>query len=125
MPIGEMATDSTSTVGELFDRHPVQFGLRGDVHLWNALRIKFAATPLPSSWFEMRRLVQTAVERIIGRPLDARADPESVYVPEFDPGRGMSAGHVHISWWITTGIPILLDRFEAKRQELDARPSAP
>lgn len=102
-------------VGDLFERHPVQFGMRGDLYLWQALRSEFAGTPVPSSWFELRRIVIEAVERIIGQPLNAHADPVSVYVAEFDPGSGMSAGQVHMAWWVNTGIPILLDRFEAAR----------
>ncbi|MFE0776670.1 hypothetical protein [Streptomyces sp. NPDC058861] len=33
-----------------------------------------------------------------------------MYVPGLDPGSGMSAGHVNLSCWERTGIPILLDR---------------
>ena len=39
----------------------------------------------------------------------------AVRIPEFDPGHGMSAGHVHLPWWARTGIPMLLDRFAALR----------
>ena len=53
----------------------------------------------------------SAAEEIIGVPLDAGRD--SVYVAEFDPGHGMSAGAVSPPWWMTTGIPILLDRYNA------------
>jgi len=102
-------------VGDLFERLPVQFGLRGDPYLWRVLRTEFAETPMPSSWFELRGIVFEAVERVIGQPLNEHADPESVYVAEFDPGHGMSAGQVDMPWWANTGVPILLDRFEATR----------
>jgi hypothetical protein len=99
------------TIGALFDRGVTQWGLRGDVYLWSELRGRFAQTPLPPSWFDLRSQLRAAVERSIGVSLET--DREAVYVPEFDPGRGMSAGSVSPSWWLRTGIPILLDRFEA------------
>ena len=99
-------------IGDLFERTPVQFGMRGDSYLWSELRSAFADTALPDSWFELRQLVHDAIEHRIGQRLSEFADPPCVYIPEFDPGRGMSAGQVHLPWWVHTGIPILLDRFE-------------
>ena len=109
-----MTADVEATrVGDLFERPPVQFGQRGDAHLWQALRGDFADTPLPGSWYELRTLVADAIERRLGCPLSEYADPPSVYVPEFDPGHGMTAGHVLLAWWVRTGIPIILDRYGA------------
>ena len=113
------------TVGALFDREPVQFGLRGDAYLWRELRAQFVTTPLPSEWYELRQLIAHAVGKILGDPLESREsigwhdDTAAVYVPAYDPGHGMSAGAVHVPWWSHTGIPILLDRFEAQRQPED------
>jgi hypothetical protein len=72
----------------------VQFGLRGDPYLWQVLRTDFAETPMPSSWFELRGIVFEAVECVIGQQLNEHADPVSVYVADFDPGHGMSAGQM-------------------------------
>ena len=101
---------SAGSVGQLFDRPPSQWGLRGDPYLWRALRARFAATPLPTDSWELRRMIQTAAEEIIGTSLSTAE--EAVHLPEFDPGHGMSAGAVHPSWWKNTGIRILIDRFE-------------
>jgi O-acetyl-ADP-ribose deacetylase (regulator of RNase III) len=104
-------TTRAGSVGALFDRGPAQMGLRGDAYLWQELRARFADTPQPSSWLELRPQLVAAVEEIAGAALtDER---ESVYIPEFDPGRGMSAGTVSLTWWAKTGIPILLDRYGA------------
>jgi len=97
------------SVGALFDRGVTQWGLRGDVYLWQELRARFAEAPLPPSWFDLRSLLRSAVEEITGVTLTT--DREAVYIPEFDPGHGMSAGSVSPSWWVQTGIPILLDRY--------------
>jgi hypothetical protein len=112
-----MDAGGTWTVADLFERSPLQFGSRGDSYLWHVMRTEFAGTPLPSSWFELREMLFTAVECAIHQPLNAEAESPSVYVAEFDPGHGMSAGMVHMPWWVDTGIPILLDRFEAARGE--------
>ncbi len=112
---------ASGTVGALFDREPVQFSLRGDAYLWRELRAQFATTPLPSDWYELRHLLEDGVGRVVGDLLVSRESlgwhdaAAAVYVPAFDPGHGMSAGVVHLPWWSHTGIPILLDRFQAQR----------
>ncbi|TDN46510.1 hypothetical protein EDF64_101376 [Curtobacterium flaccumfaciens] len=43
-----MGADTTpTTVGDLFERPPMQFGFRGDPWLWAALRERLAQTSLP------------------------------------------------------------------------------
>ncbi|MEV4510204.1 macro domain-containing protein [Dactylosporangium sp. NPDC049525] len=111
------------TVGALFERRPHQFGLRGDAYLWRELRARFAGTALPEDWFTLRALLTAAIEQVVGEPLGSREsvgwhDPTAaVYVPAFDPGHGMSAGAVHLPWWVHTGVPMLLDRYAALRDE--------
>ncbi|GAA1994446.1 macro domain-containing protein [Microbacterium pumilum] len=109
-------TDAGS-VGQLFDRAPRQWSFRGDPYLWRALRAKFASTPLPRDSWALETMIRTAAETITGRPL-AEGD-EPFHLPEFDPGHGMSAGGVTPSWWNTTGIRILIDRFEATLPQQD------
>ncbi len=110
------------TVGALFERGPIQFGLRGDAYLWRELRARFADTALPADWFTLRALLEDTIEQIVGERLTGRDATSwqdataAVYVPEFDPGHGMSAGAVHLPWWIRTGVPILLDRYAAQRE---------
>jgi O-acetyl-ADP-ribose deacetylase (regulator of RNase III) len=118
----------TDTVGSLFEREPIQFGLRGDSYLWRELRARFADTPLPDDWFTLRTLIADSIEQVVDEPLTSRESAPwhdnhsaAIYVPEFNPGHGMSAGAVHLPWWVHTGLPILLDRYAALH-EPDALP---
>ena len=103
-------TDSRS-VGHLFDRAPYRWHFRGDPYLWRSLRADLASVPLPTDVWTLERMIRTAFESITGRPLTDNNEP--FHVPEFDPGHGMSAGGVTPAWWVSTAIPILIDRFEA------------
>ncbi|GAA4716326.1 O-acetyl-ADP-ribose deacetylase [Phytohabitans rumicis] len=110
------------TIGSLFERAPTQFGLRGDPYLWRELRARFADTPLPADWSTLRRLITDTIEQVVGEPLTGHEsapwhdNTAAVYVPAFDPGHGMSAGAVHVPWWVHTGLPILLDRYAARNE---------
>ncbi|MET7833786.1 macro domain-containing protein [Micromonospora sediminicola] len=109
------------TIGSLFEREPTQYSLRGDSYLWRDLRARFADTPLPDDWYTLRTLLTAAIEEAVGTSLaegeSARwHDPgAAVHLPEFDPGHGMSAGVVHVPWWVHTAVPILLDRYAGRR----------
>lgn len=116
-----MTAEAAATfIGDLLKRSPTQFGMRGDPRLWQELQSEVAESPLPDDWFDLRRLIETAIERRIGQAPSEFADLPSVHVAEFDPGHGTSAGHVRLRWWAHTGIPIILDRFEGVRRTPDA-----
>jgi O-acetyl-ADP-ribose deacetylase len=99
----------------LFARGPFQWGLRGDPHAWEELRERLGDDPLPASVFDVRPTLLAALEDIVGQRVVDGGAP--IYVARFDPGHGMSAGHVDPTWWVRTGIPILIDRFEAVRAD--------
>ena len=101
----------THTRMHLFDRAPYRWHFRGDPYLWRSLRADLASVPLPTDVWTLERMIRTAFESITGRPLTDNNEP--FHVPEFDPGHGMSAGGVTPAWWVSTAIPILIDRFEA------------
>ena len=101
------------SVGRLFEADPTPWGLRGDTYLWLVLRAEFATTPLPGDARELEAMIRAAADTIVGSSL-AHAD-DRIYVAEFDPGHGMSAGSVLPSWWNGRGIPFLLDRFHEGR----------
>lgn len=100
-----------ATIGSLFDRAVAQWGMRGDPYLWRELRSRLADAPLPPDRFTVRARILAEAQDVLGEPLTPWGEP--LHVPAFDPGHGMSAGMVDRSWWIRTGLPILLDRFDA------------
>jgi hypothetical protein len=97
------------TIGDLFERPPMQYGLRGDTYLWQELRSTFAETPLPENYWALRKTLESGWADAVGQRLDDRT--EAHYVERFDPGSGLSAGRVLPSWWHATGLPLILDRY--------------
>lgn len=97
-------------IGELFEIEPPQYGMRGDPHLWHALRRRFAEDRLPDSPLATRDLIARAFEELVGVP--ARAGTEHIYCEEFDLGSGTHAGWISPDWWARTLIPLLHDRHQ-------------
>src|SRR4051812_38686742 len=84
-------------MGELFDREPERWGLRGDSHLWRALRDAFADEEVPGSDREVERVLERRMLDLTG--IDLRRDRrESVYLERFAHG-GISSGQVHLATW--------------------------
>jgi hypothetical protein len=95
----------------LFERPLTQWGLRGDPHLWRAMRAALAGHPLPSGFWDVRSTVEREFERITGQRLTDTTEP--LRVGEFVTGSGMSDGFVLPAFWSKTAIPILIDRWAA------------
>lgn len=98
--------------GELFERRPERWGLRGDPRLWDALHERLRDRPLPVDEYLLRRALEIELAEIIGieLPVEVRSDADLVTVERFRVGHGMSDGLVSMHWWRYTGIPILTDR---------------
>lgn len=95
-------------IGILFTPEPQRFGLRGDRYLWHDLQQRFSQVPMPADATDVRDRIVAEIERVVGAP--PAADAEPVHVPAFDPGHGMSAGLVDLAWWYHEGLPLLLQR---------------
>jgi hypothetical protein len=100
-------------LGDGFDVVHRQWGLRGDPHVWSALRDLVAATPTPPERGALRAAFLDALRRVADVDLDATVDP-AVYRKQLDHG-GMSGGSVDLAWWRTKGIPLLVDRASDRR----------
>jgi len=102
-------------LGDLFEREPNEFGMRGDTYLWWRLRERLSDVPMPTSYFAVRSLVREAIVAEVDIDIDAfpRDDPDGIFVQELSTGSGISSGRVLPMWWMRTGLPILVDRWAA------------
>jgi hypothetical protein len=100
-------------LGDAFDILHRQWGLRGDPHAWNAIRELVDATPTPPSAELVRAAFVDALQRVADVDID-HTDEQQAYRKHLDHG-GMSGGHVHVEWWRTRGIPLLVDRANSRR----------
>ena len=106
-------------LGDGFDVVHRQWGLRGDVHAWRALREQLATTPTPAHDDRVRQAFVDGLREAAGVDVDD-TDEQHVYRRHLDHG-GMSGGGVHVEWWRTKGIPLLVERAVARRPVAVAR----
>ena len=105
-----------SYLGNLFDRKPNEYGMRGDTYLWGRLRERLADVPMPTNFFDVRELVRQAIIAEVDIDIDAfpRDNPDGIFVEKLSKGSGLSNGRVLPMWWKRTGVPILVDRWAAQ-----------
>jgi hypothetical protein len=85
-----------------------QWRLRGDPHVWNALRDRLAGTPTPDGADAVRAAYVAAFNELVGIDLDTEPEKQ-VFRKELDHG-GMSGGSVDLGWWRAKGMPLLVER---------------
>lgn len=105
-------------LGEIFQKEPEQWALRGDPYLWREMAAKLASTPLPADAAEFLSLVEAEFLRITGKPMSWI---ENVQVPRFSDG-GMSSGMVCPEYWRSQALPLLLQRFTEEIQAFEPCP---
>jgi len=94
------------TVGQLFEDEPTQWGLRGDPHLWRAMRAQLSSTPLPSLASDLVEQIEQAFQRLTGHPLSTST---TFHLREFSHG-GMSSGAISPEFWREEALPLLRAR---------------
>ncbi|MBW6437456.1 hypothetical protein KZ829_27360 [Actinoplanes hulinensis] len=103
------------SLGDLFDPPPLRWGLRGDPHLWQAMRRRFADDDLPADKQALEKAVETAFEEITGARMGDGTGV--VRMPEYRIGSGMSDGMVSGEWWHTSARVLLRDRWHVAADE--------
>jgi hypothetical protein len=98
-----------STIANLFEPEPVQWGLRGDPYLWREMAQHFFDVPLPSSAAHLTAELEAAFQLLTNHPLSLSG---SIHMPRHSHG-GMSSGLISIEFWQSTAFPLLLSRFMA------------
>jgi molybdenum cofactor cytidylyltransferase len=94
-------------ISEVFNETPVQWGLRGDPHLWNELRNWFSCREAPHSAEAFEVMLKTGFLEITGFPLSSEGD---IYIERFNTG-GMSGGYICTRFWREEAIPLLVSRY--------------
>jgi hypothetical protein len=94
------------TVGDLFLDTPYQYGLRGDVGLWQEFKDHFAKTPLPQNFREVPELITNAGMYLAGVSF---YDKATFHVEKYDSG-GMSGGVIYSDFWLNEAIPVMVAR---------------
>lgn len=107
-------------LGDAFDVRHRQWGLRGDPHVWTALREATATVPTPATTDGVRAAFVEAMRRVADVDLDA-GSREPVGREQFAHG-GMSSGMVDVGWWLDKGLPLLVERAAARRPQAAAQP---
>src|SRR5512146_673633 len=95
----------------LFEPGPRRWGLRGDPHLWEALRGRLAGQDMPGTVEEVMDLVLAAFAELAGADLDSDHEP-MVYREQYAHG-GMSGGWISLSTWRETLLPLIAERAAA------------
>ncbi|MFF9785556.1 hypothetical protein [Streptomyces nigrescens] len=95
-------------MAELFDPEPERWGLRGDPHVWRALRGHLSRTDVPASVDEAVSLLRVAFSELVGVEPVTNAET-SVYREQFAHG-GMSSGMVSLDTWRDRLLPLLAER---------------
>lgn len=98
-------------VSALFEPEPRRWGLRGDPHLWDALRLRLAEEDMPGTVADVMGLVRAAFAELTGTDL-ASDHEERVYREQYAHG-GMSSGWIDLSTWRERFIPLIAERAAA------------
>ena len=94
----------------IFSPTPSTWGLRGDPHLWNELKVALSRLD-PATIDDFTALLHALYEERVGTPLSA--GDEIVMVERFHTGSGMSTGRVSARFWREKGFPLLVERYSA------------
>lgn len=103
----------SGVLGDAFDISHRQKGLRGDVHAWNEMLELVATAPTPPTADAVRAAFVDALRRVADVDID-HTHEQQVFRQHLNHG-GMSGGGVHVEWWRTRGIPLLVDRATTRR----------
>jgi len=94
-------------IAELFHKRPIQWGLRGDPHLWAEMVEYFKEIDAPGTEEELRELIEGAYQKLTGKPI---TQDEHFFMERHSHG-GMSSGLISPEFWKERGIPLILESF--------------
>jgi len=98
------------TIGDLFKKEPIQWGLRGDPYLWMEMGEYFSTVQIPSSVSDLEKEIERAFLLFTGKTLSHR---ENFFVEKYAHG-GMSSGGISPEFWRNQAIPLLIERYNER-----------
>jgi len=96
------------TVSHLFTDGPGQYGLRGDINLWQAFEEETLTISWPNNVEELETILYKLYEELTGSTIKNK---ENFYVEKFATG-GMSSGFICPEFWFKKGFPLIIERFK-------------
>ena len=109
-----VASQKKHYVSELFIEKPERYGFRGDPFFWDYLKEYFSAKEFLYSIEQIIDDIYQQFYQVSGEQLTTEANP---YVQEFAHG-GMSSGRLNGEFWITKGIPLLINRYRLMEKRI-------
>ncbi len=93
-------------VSEIFNDEPFRWGLRGDPYLWREMKERLKETEMPPTANELQALIEKTYEAATGHAISYE---KHFAVERFKHG-GMSSGYISPEFWVSRGIPLLVER---------------
>jgi len=103
----EKFNSSDNFVSKYFDPEPIQWGLRGDPHLWRDMKQKSAKTYIPMTGNEFEKLLYKLFKELTG---EVPQKGKNIYVKKYE-SIGMSKGMISSDFWLDKGFSLLIQRY--------------
>ncbi len=103
----ENFTNPDKFVSKYFDPEPIQWGLRGDPHLWREMKQKTANTNIPTTGNAFEKLLNKLFKELTG---EEPQKGKNIYVKKYET-MGMSKGMISCDFWLDTGFSLLIQRY--------------
>jgi molybdenum cofactor cytidylyltransferase len=104
--------NAANFVSKYFDPEPIQWGLRGDPHLWRDMKLKTESTNIPKTVSELERILHELFKELVG---EAPHKGKSIYVKKYET-LGMSKGMISSDFWLDKGFSLIIQRFIESEQ---------
>ena len=96
-----------NSVSKYFDPEPIQWGLRGDPHLWRDMKLKTENKNIPTTANDFEKMLYKLFKELTGEePQKGR----NIYVKKYET-TGMSKGMVCSDFWLEKGFSLLIQRY--------------
>lgn len=102
-----------SFVSKYFEDSPVQWGLRGDPHLWTDMKIKTEDVSIPSGIMAFQYILEQLFTELTGEKPERG---KRIYVPRYNLG-GMSSGQISCNFWLEKAFPLIIERYNSDKEK--------